>query len=90
MAKLDVKDLAGLSIKVVYTLELENTKYYPGYIYAVRDYIPDGMAFNDSYEENKGWVLNDNGYVENNTLSDQLLYGGDKKYLTIAFDVTRK
>ena len=90
LAKLDVKDLAGLSIKVVYTLELENTKYYPGYIYAVRDYIPDGMAFNDSYEENKGWVLNDNGYVENNTLSDQLLYGGDKKYLTIAFDVTRK
>ena len=90
LAKLDVKDLAGLSIKVVYTLELENTKYYPGYIYAVRDYIPDGMAFNDFYEENKGWVLNDNGYVENNTLSDQLLYGGDKKYLTIAFDVTRK
>lgn len=90
LAKLDVKDLTNLSVKVVYTIELENTGYYPGYIYAVKDYIPDGMTFNPSYEENKGWIVNDDGYVENNTLSDQLIYGGDKKYLTIAFEVTRK
>lgn len=90
LAKLDVKDLANLSVKVVYTLELENTGYYPGYIYTVKDYIPDGMTFNETYEENKGWTLNSDGYVENNTLSDQLIYGGGKKYLTVAFDVSRK
>lgn len=89
-AKLDVKDLSNLSVKVVYTLELENTGYYPGYIYTVKDYIPDGMAFNESYEENKGWVLNDEGYLENSTLFEDLVSAGEKKYLTIAFDITRK
>ncbi len=90
LAKLDVKDLNNLSIKVIYTLELENVGYYPGYIYSVRDYIPDGMSFNENYEENKGWVLNENGYLENNTLFDQIVEAGEKKYLTIAFDVSRK
>lgn len=90
LAKLDVKDINNLSIKVVYTLELENIGYYPGYIYQVKDYIPDGMTFNDKYEENKGWVMNDNGYLENNTLFDQLINSGEKKYLTIAFDISRK
>lgn len=90
LAKLDVKDINNLNIKVVYTLELENTGYYPGYIYSVKDYIPDGMQFNENYEENKGWVMTDYGYLENNTLFDQLVAGGEKKYLTIAFDIVRK
>ena len=90
LAKLDVKDINNLNIKVVYTIELENIGYYPGYIYTVKDYIPDGMTFNEEYEENKGWVLNEDGYVENSTLFDQLVKGGEKKYLTIAFDITRK
>lgn len=90
LAKLDVKDLANLSIKVVYTLELENVGYYPGYIYRVKDYIPDGMTFNPDYEENKGWTVNANGYVENNTLASELIRGGEKKYLTIAYDISRK
>ena len=90
LAKLDVKDISNVSIKVIYTIELENVGYYPGYIYLVKDYVPDGMTFNDSYEENKGWVMTEQGYLENNTLSDQLIAGGEKKYLTIAFDISRK
>lgn len=90
LAKLDVKDINNLSIKVIYTIELENVGYYPGYIYAIRDYIPDGMKFNESYEENKGWVVTKDDYLENDTLSNELVYEGDKKYLTIAFDITRK
>lgn len=90
LAKLDVKDINNLGIKVVYTLELENTGYYPGYIYSVKDYIPDGMKFNENYEENKGWVMTEYGYLENNTLFDQLVAGGEKKYLTVAFDIVRK
>lgn len=90
LAKLDVKDISNLSIKVVYTIELENTGYYPGYIYAVKDYVPDGMTFNPDYEENAGWVMTDYGYLENDTLFDELVQAGEKKYLTIAFDITRK
>ncbi len=90
LAKLDVKDISNLSIKVVYTIELENTGYYPGYIYAVKDYVPDGMQFNPDYEENAGWVMTDYGYLENDTLFDELVASGEKKYLTIAFDIIRK
>lgn len=90
LAKLDVKDINNLNIKVVYTIELENVGYYPGYVYNIKDYIPDGMTFNESYEENKGWVLNEDGYVENTTLFNDLLFEGDKKYLTLAFDISRK
>lgn len=89
-AKLDVKDISNLTIKVVYTIELENTGYYPGYIYTIKDYIPDGMTFNETYKENAGWTLNKNGYIENSTLFDELISAGGKKYLTVAFDVSRK
>ena len=90
LAKLDVKDINKMNIKVVYTIELENIGYYPGYIYRIKDYIPDGMTFNPQYEENQGWILTEEGYIENNSLEKELVYAGDKKYLTVAFDITRK
>lgn len=90
LAKLDVKDINKTNIKVIYTIELENIGYYPGYIYRVKDYIPDGMTFNPQYEENQGWELKEDGYIENNSLEKELVYAGDKKYLTVAFDITRK
>lgn len=90
LAKLNVRDMNSLSIKVIYTLELENTGYYPGYIYSVKDYIPDGMSFNSNYEENAGWKLTESGYLENTSLYDKLISGGEKKYLTLALDISRK
>lgn len=90
LAKLDVKDINNLTIKVVYTIEIENIKYYPGYIKAVTETIPDGMSFNESYAENQGWFLNEDGTLTNVSLANELLEEGQKKYLTIAFDVTRK
>ncbi len=88
--KIDVKDMSKVSIKVVYTLELENIKYYPGYALKVVDYIPYGMAFNNEYDENSGWSLDSNGFLINENLKNTLIYGGEKKYLTIAFDITSK
>ncbi len=90
LAKVDVKDLTNMKIKVIYTIELENVGYYPGYIYKVIDYLPDGMTFNKDYAENKGWSLNEEGYVENTTLENKLMYSNDKQYLTVAFDISRK
>lgn len=90
IAKLDVRDMNKVKIKVVYTLELQNIMYYPGYITKVIEVVPDGMSFNKSYEENKGWKLNESGVLENETLSETLLNEKDKKYLTVAFDITSK
>lgn len=90
LAKLDVKDINNLKIKVIYTIEIENIKYYPGYVKLVTEQIPDGMSFNKDYEENKGWTLNDDGLLTNNTLENDLIEENGKRYLTIALDVTRK
>lgn len=89
-AKIDVKDMSKVTIKVVYTLEIENIKYYPGYATEIIDYAPSGMAFDEDYVENEGWEVDDNGFLVNRTLSDEIIYGGDKKYLTIAFYITSK
>ena len=48
------------------------------------------MSFNKDYEENKGWTLNDDGLLTNNTLENDLIEENGKRYLTIALDVTRK
>lgn len=90
LAKLDVKDINNLKIKVVYTIEIQNVKYYPGYATLITEEVPDGMSFNPDYEENAGWVLNEDGTLSNTTLSDELIYENEKKYLTVAFDITRK
>ena len=90
IAKLDVRNMDKVNIKVVYTLEIENVKYYPGYVNLVTEIVPDGMSFNKEYEENKGWVMTESGILENNSLKDVLLRENDKQYLTIAFDISSK
>lgn len=90
LAKLNVKDMSNLSIKVVYTIELQNVKYYPGYVTLITEEVPDGMSFNASYAENEGWELNEDGTLTNTTLADDLIYENEKRYLTVAFDITRK
>lgn len=90
LAKLDVKDINNLKIKVIYTIEIQNVKYYPGYATLVTELVPDGMSFNPDYEENKGWELQEDGTLINTTLSNVLIEENQKKYLTVAFDITRK
>ena len=57
LAKLDVKDINNLKIKVVYTIEIQNVKYYPGYATLITEEVPDGMSFNPDYEENADRIL---------------------------------
>lgn len=90
LAKLDVKDINNLKIKVIYTIELQNVKYYPGYVSLITEQIPDGMSFNPEYSENKGWEQTEEGTLINRTLANELIYENEKKYLTVAFDITRK
>ena len=90
LAKIDVKDISNLSIKVVYNIELENTGFYPGYIFKVNDYIPDGMAFNPNDPLNKDWELVEDGYLVNRSLANDLIYGGEKRNITLSLDIIRK
>lgn len=90
LAKLDVKNINNVNIKVIYTLKIQNVKYYPGYASLITEQIPEGMSFNPNYLENKGWELSDDGVLENRTLSNELIDENESKYLTIAFDITSK
>ena len=91
-AKLDVKNINDLSIKIIYTIKVKNIKYYPGYIRKISDIIPDGMVFNESYPENKGWVKSSdsNNIVEYTGIMNEPLGEGEEKYITIAFDLVNK
>ena len=90
LAKLNVKSMNNSNIKIVYMLEIENIKYYPGYVRLVTETIPEGMAFNKDYSENAGWTLHDDGTITNNSLANETISEGEKKYLTIAFDLVSK
>ena len=48
------------------------------------------MSFNKNYSENKGWVLTEDGLLENTTLASTAIEENEKKYLTVAFDLTSK
>ena len=88
IAKLDVRNMAKVKIKVVYMLEIQNTMYYPGYVKKVLEVVPSGMSFNKDYAENKGWKLTEEGILENDSLASTVLNENDKKYITVAFDIT--
>lgn len=84
--RLDLRNLKNTSFKVVYTIEIENTKYFPGTIGNIIESIPDGMTFNPNLAENDGWYEND-GLLYYSNLDSTLLMPGEKYYITIALDL---
>ena len=48
------------------------------------------MMFNPEDPINKGWELEDDGYLINKSLVNDLIYGKEKRHLTLALDIVRK
>lgn len=84
--RLDLKNLKNTSFKVVYTIEIENTKYFPGTIGNIIESIPDGMTFDPNLAENDGWYESD-GQLYYSNLDSTLLLPGEKYYITIALNL---
>ena len=84
--RLDLKNLKNTSFKVVYTIELENTKYFPGTVGNIIESIPDGMTFDPNLAENDGWYEND-GLLYYSNFDSTLLMPGEKYYITIALNL---
>lgn len=76
-------------IRVKYDFVVENTKYYPGYIGLIQDYMPEGMTFNSNLKENQDWVQYGN-VLYYNGLSGKLLLSGEKKYFSLVLDLDVK
>ena len=91
-AKLDVKNIDSLSIKVIFTIKVKNIGYHPGLVLKIQDIIPDGMVFNEQYAENKGW---EKSSVSDNIINyvgiiDDPLSENEEKFITVAFDLVNK
>ena len=84
--RLDLRNLKNTSFKVVYTIEIENTKYFQGTVGNIIESIPDGMTFDPNLAENDGWYEND-GLLYYSNLDSTLLMPGEKYYITIALNL---
>lgn len=85
--KLDLRNLKNTSFKVTYTIEIENTKYFPGTVGNIIESIPDGMTFDPNLAENDGWYESD-GLLYYSKLDSELLLPGQKYYVTISLNLT--
>lgn len=76
--KLDFRDLMDTTFEVTYGFDITNTRYYPGYIGAIIEAIPQEMIFDPSLSENVGWEQVE-GLLFYNGLNDTLILP-DKTY----------
>lgn len=58
--KLDFRDLNNTTFEVTYGFDIKNLRYYPGYVGAIIEAIPQEMLFDSNMPENVGWQEADN------------------------------
>lgn len=84
--KIDVKNLKNTSIRVTYKFEMQNSKYFPGYVGLISENIPAGMTFNPKLPENEGWVEYAGGLYYTK-FQNTLIMPGEKYYFAIILDL---
>lgn len=71
------KDINKIVIKYVYTIQITNEGEIEGYAEEIRDYIPEGLRFEEADNKEWNWKMNENGTVTTDYLSKTLLKPGD-------------
>ena len=67
--------MSKTSVKFAYNIKVTNEGEVPGYAYEIKDYIPNGLEFDQ--EENPDWKLTDDGNVVTEKLKNTLLNPGE-------------
>ena len=83
LVSLSVLNPKRSNIKVYYKMTITNNSNNPGYVDLVEEDIPDGMVFDNSIPENKGWFKVDNT-IQTDMLRNELFDPGESKELQIA------
>ncbi len=85
LAKADIaaKYLSGATVFVEYTFTISNVGDYAGYAKKIVDYIPDGMMFNSTFEENKNWYTGSDGNLYSEAIANKELKSGDTATLKL-------
>lgn len=84
--KIDLKNPKNTSLRVTYKFELENTKYFPGYVGLISENIPGGMTFDPTLAENDGWAEYSGGLYYTK-FQNMLIIPGEKYYFSIVLDL---
>lgn len=79
---INVRNSLRTNARVYYGIAITNNSSRPGYVNKIEESIPDGLIFDQSFEENKDWIIL-NGKVISTSLSDTIIYPGETKYLQI-------
>ncbi len=86
---LSVKNPKNLTGKITYGFEVTNNKTSAGYVKLIEENIPDGMSFDEKYEENKNWFSVD-GKIYYDGLKDTLINPGETKTFEITLDIASR
>ena len=83
MAKVDLvgKKLKKTTVKFVYSIKVLNEGEVAGYATEVKDYIPDGLKFDE--KDNPDWTLQKDGTATTDKLKDTLLEPGQSAVVEI-------
>ncbi len=77
------KELKNVIIKYVYTIQIENEGEIEGYATEIKDYIPQGLRFDEKDNTEWRWKVNEEGIVTTDYLKDTLLKPGETAQVPI-------
>ena len=86
LAKLEIrsKELLNTSIKLEYKIVVTNKGDVNGTVGRVYDYLPDELSFNQ--KENKGWYVEGDGVLYNESLSKEIIKPGESRELKLVLN----
>lgn len=86
LAKLEIKskELLNTSIKLEYRIVVTNKGDVNGTVGRIYDYLPNELTFNQ--KENKGWYIEGDGVLYNESLSKETIKPGESKEVKLVLN----
>lgn len=86
LAKLEIrsKELADSTISLEYKIVITNTGNVSGTVGKVYDYLPNELIFDQ--KQNKGWIMEGDGVLYNETLNKEIIKPGESRELKLVLN----
>ena len=86
LAKLEIrsKELANTTIKLEYKIVVTNKGNVNGTVGVVYDYLPNELKFDS--KQNKGWILEGDGVIYNESLEKEVIKPGESRELKLVLN----
>ena len=81
--QLPSKNVNNTTVMVDFKIKITNTGKVSGKVESIADYLPKGMEFDSSIDNNKGWYLAQDGQLYYTALSQTEIPSGETKEITL-------